>query len=319
MTLERLRLGLLAAVLAVLPACQGTPPSHAGELRIATGAPGGVYYAYGHGLSDALRSHLPGLEPEVLRTAASLDNVRQVISGEAEVAFSLADSAALAAAGEPPFEDPQPVRALARLYDNYVHLVVARDSGIRSLEDLRGRRVSTGAEGSGTELIVDRLLELSGIEPGSDLERSRLNIDASAAALAAGELSAFFFSSGLPAQAVGELADAGNIRLVDLAEHAGPMRARYGELYAERSIPQSVYGLPATGTIGVPNYLIVHADMDRELARWLTGVLFAAREELADAHPEARRLNLRGAFSTYPVELHPGAADHYREARGRSG
>jgi TRAP transporter TAXI family solute receptor len=314
MTRTLLGLGLALAALAGLLSCTGQPQP-AGDLRIATGAPGGVYFAYGEGLAGAVDTHLPELEPEVLRTAASLDNVRRVVAGDAEIAFSLADSVALAVAGEAPFEEPQPVRALARLYDNYVHLVVAADSGIHALEDLRGHPVSTGAVGSGTELIVDRLLELSGIDPDEGLLRSRMNIDESALALQAREISAFFFSSGLPAAAIEELAAAGRIRLIDLSAQVRPMREQYGELYSERSIPRSVYGLPATATIGVPNYLIVREDMDEELARQLTGLLFTARDALADAHPEARRLNLRAAFSTYPVELHPGAAAYYRRTR----
>lgn len=305
---------LVLALLAGLLSCTGQQPATV-RLRIATGAPGGVYYAYGHGLADAVDARLPGAEAEVLHTAASLENVRRVVSGEAEVAFSLADTAALAVSGEPPFGEPQPVRALARLYDNHLHLVVAADSGINTVEDLRGRRVSTGAEHSGTEIIVDRLLGLVGIDPSRDLDRSRLNIDESAAALESGELAAFFFSSGLPAQAVEELAVRDRIRLVGLSAQARPMRDRYGELYSERSIPRSVYGLPATGTIGVPNYLIVREEMEDALARRLTGLLFTARDELALAHPEARRLNLRAAFSTYPVDLHPGAVAYYRQQR----
>lgn len=314
MTRTLARLGLALAALAGLLSCTERPEP-AVELRIATGAPGGVYFDYGVGLAQAVETHLPGLEPEVLRTAASLDNVRRVVAGDAEVAFSLADSAALAIAGEAPFEAPQPVRALARLYDNYVHLVVAAESPIHSLEDLRGQPVSTGAVGSGTELIVDRLLELAGIDPDRGLVRSRMNIDASAVALEAGEIAAFFFSSGLPAAAIEELAAAGRVRLLDLSAQVAPMRERFGELYSERTIPRSVYGLPSTATIGVPNYLIVREDMDEELARRLTSLLFTARDALADAHPEARRLNLRAAFATYPVDLHPGAAAYYRHSR----
>ncbi|MGW0827991.1 TAXI family TRAP transporter solute-binding subunit [Streptomyces sp. NPDC002845] len=307
--------GLCVAVLVGLLSCSRPGPS--GELRIATGGNGGVYFAYGQGLAKAVREHLPGLRPEVLETAASLDNLRKVLSGEAEMAFSLADSAALAVSGEPPFDSPQPVRTLARLYENYVHLVVAADADIHALDDLRGHSVSTGAVGSGTEVIVERLLKISGMDPAvGDIDRHQLNLGASVRALKSGRVSAFFFSSGLPARAIRDLARTHPIRLVDLAEQVGPMRDRYGELYSERSIPHSMYGLPATATIGVPNYLIVHENMDERLAYELTRLLFVARDELADAHREARRLNRRAAFSTYPAALHPGAVRYYRQARG---
>ncbi|MFP3988171.1 TAXI family TRAP transporter solute-binding subunit [Streptomyces sp. E11-3] len=308
------RAGLCVAVLLGLLSCAQPRPS--GEMRIATGGNGGVYFAYGQGLAKAVREHLPGLRPEVLETAASLDNLRRVSSGEAEMAFSLADSVALAVSGEPPFDSPQPVRTLARLYENYVHLVVAADTDIHSLADLRGHAVSTGAAGSGTEVIVERLLEVSGVDSGQGhVDRHQLDLDTSVRALKAGRVSAFFFSSGLPARAIRDLARTHPIRLVDLADQVGPMRDRYGELYSERSIPRSMYGLPATATIGVPNYLIVHRDMDEQLAYELTRLLFVARDELADAHREARRLNKRAAFSTYPAALHPGAVRYYRQAR----
>ncbi|NDL59952.1 TAXI family TRAP transporter solute-binding subunit [Phytoactinopolyspora mesophila] len=302
-----------AALLVGLAACSEPGPS--GDLRIATGGPGGVYFDYGHGMADAVRAHLPDLSPEVLETAASLDNIRMVVGGDAEVAFSLADSVSLAVNGDDPFGEPQPVRALARLYDNYVHFVVAAESDIWSLDDLRGHPVSTGAAGSGTEVIVDRLLEVAAMDPASDIMRHRLNIDESAVALAAGEISAFFFSAGLPTAAISELADAERIRLIDLSEQVPQMRERFGELYSERSIPRSMYGLETTTTIGVPNYLVVREDMDESLAYELTALLFNARDELARAHQEARRLNLRAAFSTYPVELHAGAIRYYRAAR----
>ncbi|WP_246222474.1 TAXI family TRAP transporter solute-binding subunit [Phytoactinopolyspora limicola] len=309
--------GLGLAILAgSATACSEDGPT--GDLRIATGGAGGVYFDYGHGLADAVGTQLPGLRPRVLETAASLDNIRMVVAGDAEVAFSLADSVQLAAEGADPFDEQQPIRALARLYDNYVHLAVAIESDIRTLDDLRGHEVSTGAAGSGTEVIVDRLLEVAQMDAEADIHRHRLNIDESAVAIAEGEISAFFFSAGLPTAAIKELAEAGRIRLVDLGDQVPLMRERFGELYTERSIPRSMYGMPATtATIGVPNYLVVHEDMDESLAFQLTELLFTARDELARAHPEARRLNLRAAFSTYPLDLHDGAARYYREERSR--
>ncbi|NED99707.1 TAXI family TRAP transporter solute-binding subunit [Phytoactinopolyspora halotolerans] len=310
--LAKLAAGVAAFAL-LLAACSDEGPE--GPLRIATGGSGGVYYEYGNGLADVVDAHLPDLQPEVLTTAASLENIRMVVAGEAEIGFSLADSVELAVIGAEPFDQPQPIRALARLYDNYVHLAVTADSDIRTLADLRGHPVSTGAADSGTEVIVNRLLQVAEMDPAVDLQRHRLNIDESAAALMNGEITAFFFSAGLPTEAIRRLADEDEIRLIDLAEMAPVMRSEYGELYSERSIPHSVYGLLPITTIGVPNYLVVSAEMDDSLAYALTELLFSARDELAEAHPEARRLNLRAAFSTYPVELHPGAVEYYRDAR----
>jgi uncharacterized protein len=313
------RLAATAVTAALLGCCaagcaDGPPPR--GPLRIATGGRGGVYYAYGEGLARVVRDHWGPAEVRVLATAASVENIRLVARGQADLAFTLADAAALGVEGRPPFPAPQPVQALARLYDNYVHLVVRADGPVRGLLDLRGRVVSTGAAQSGTELVAARLLGLAGIDPDRDITRHRLGVDESASALRGGRIDAFFWSGGLPTAAIAALARGAPIRLVDLAGHVGDLRERHGEFYTERTIPASAYGLDrAVSTIGVPNYLVVGAAMEEPVAHELTRLLFANAETLAAAHPEALRLNRRAAIGTWPVPLHPGAARYYREAK----
>jgi TRAP transporter TAXI family solute receptor len=294
--------------------CQSDPPT--AHLRIATGGQGGVYYAYGKGIADVVGQRLPWLRPEVLVTAASIENLRLVAGGQAEAGFTLADSAALAEFGQPPFAAPLALVALARLYDNYLHVVVRSDGPAESLDQLGGRRVSVGASGSGTELIADRLLGVAGMDVDRDLEVSRLGVDDSAAALAAGRIDAFFFSGGIPTAAIATLARTAPIRLVDVGGLVPALRQRFGEVYAERTIPASSYllGGPVT-TVGVPNYLVVAETMDERLAYDLIRVMFAERERLAQAHPEGRRLDRGSAINTYPLGLHRGAERYYREAK----
>lgn len=282
------------------------------ELVIATGDRGGVYFAYGEAYARAVRV-LTAVN--VLETAASVENLRLVGAGRAHVGFTLADSAALAVAGRPPFTGSQPIDALARLYDNYTHLVVRAEAPITTLADLRGGTVSTGAAGSGTELIAVRLLEATGLGP-DDLRRVSLGLSQSANALAARRITGFFFSGGLPTQAISELAEGVPIRLVELGSYVPPLRARFGEFYGQLSIARATYGLSGdVTTVGVPNLLVVRADLDPTLAHALTRLLFAAKPRLALAHPEARRLNLRAAIATYPLNLHPGAVRYYRATK----
>lgn len=172
------------------------------DLRIATGQRGGVYVAYGEGLAGVLRDHLPWARPRVLTTGASLDNLGLLASRRADLAFALSDSAAAAAWGRPPFTAPQPIRAIARLYDNYLHLVVRADAGIDSLPELRGRVIALGALGSGTELTASRLLLAAGIDPRRDLTVRRDSLEASAEAVRRREIDGFFFSGGLPTTTV---------------------------------------------------------------------------------------------------------------------
>jgi TRAP transporter TAXI family solute receptor len=306
-------LTVLATLIVITAGCGADPPRS--RLLIATGQPGGVYFVYGTGLAQMAERHLPAVRPEVLITEASLDNLRLVAAGRADVAFTLADSAALAIGGAAPFDRPQPLRALARLYDNYLYLVVRADSAITSLAGLRGTVISTSAASSGTDLIAERLLGVAGLAPGRSLTVRKLDLGDSVAALRERRIDAFFFSGGLPTQAITALADQRLIRLIDLKAYVAPMQERYGEFYSERTVPRSAYGLPDTVTIGVPNYLVVREDMKESLAYALTRLLFTQRDGLASAHPEARYLNVREALSTYPVALHPGAARYYRSTR----
>ncbi|AYV26380.1 TAXI family TRAP transporter solute-binding subunit [Streptomyces avidinii] len=312
------RLLVAALVLVLLPiACSDSdvPDRPSGQIAVATGNPGGVYAEYGAGYADVIGRRLPDASARVLHTGGSVENLRKVESGQAQAGFALADAAADAVAGRPPFSRPLPVVALAALYDNYVQLVVRADSPVRSAKALRGLRVSVGSDGSGTALIAERILKVAGLSPETDVTSLRLNVRESAAALAAGRIDAFFWSGGLPTGAITELRRGTEIRLVDLGDVVGELTRAYGELYTETTVPAVVYGAQsAVTTVSVPNFLVVRRDMAESEAYWLTRLLFDGQAQLIRAHPEARRLDRRSAIATHPLELHPGAARWYREA-----
>lgn len=301
-----------------ISACSGgaTDDVPARRPRIATGNAGGVYVAYGEGIAAGMRNDLPDLRPEVVRTEASLENLRMVAGGRADVAFAVADAAADAVRGEGLFRESLPVVALARLYDNYAQVVVRDGAPFRTVADLAGQRLSTGSPASGTSLIAGRILEAAGLLPGRDVEAVPLDLEGSAAALAAGRIAAFFWSGGLPTAAVLKLVGTTDVRLLDLADVAATLAVAHDDVYVEATVPASAYGFgkPIT-TVSVSNFLVVRSDSDDELAYQMTRLLFTARDRIVEAHPEARRLNLRSAISTYPLELHPAAVRYYREAK----
>ena len=299
---------LLLLTATALTGCQSSGQPPAGRVRIATGSTAAVYYAYGTAIERLIRQRLPGVQPSVLVTAASAENVRLVLAGDGEVGFTQADIAAAADSGE--------LRALARLYDDYVHLVVRQASDVQRLADLRGHRVSLGAPGSGTEVTVARLLSVGPPELGGALQKLQLGLDESVTALRESRIDAFFFSGGLPVGAIDSLAKSVAIRMVDLRDFVEPLRKKYGEYYAERVVPLSTYsGIGPTATIGIPNYLVVRATMAEPLAYALTKLLFDGKDALAKAHPAGARLNVRTAISTPPLALHPGAARYYRDIK----
>jgi uncharacterized protein len=300
---------LVACGAAVAGCPSGDAGVPAGQLRIATGSSGGVYYIYGRGIAEAVRRRIPELRPAVLETAASAENLRLVATGGAEIGFAQADTADAAVAGG------ARVVALARVYDDYLHLVVRRDSTITKLTDLRGKRVSIGAKESGTVGTARRLLDVAEIDPDTEFEAHLLNLDDSAAALEAGTIDAFFFSGGLPVGRVRELSARLALRIVPIAQYASGLRAKYGQFYAEHTIPESTYGLSPVGTIGIPNYLVVSADLPEQTGYALTRLLFDERAELEKAHPVAARLNAREAIYTHPLALHRGAQRYFREIK----
>ncbi|MBQ1075079.1 TAXI family TRAP transporter solute-binding subunit [Micromonospora sp. C31] len=290
-----------------LAACQDAPDPPV-RIRIATGSPTAVYHAFGQSLATVLNRELPGVQASVVVTAASAENVRLVGAGEAELGFTQADVLPAAPAAHPS------VAAVARVYDDLLHLVTTAGGPVRTLADLRGRRVSVGAPGSGTEITAIRLLEVARLG-GGRVRQERLGLDDSVAALRAGTIDAFFFSGGLPVRAVEQLTDGSATRIVDLGEWTGPLRESNPEVYVSRDIPRSVYGTDPVTTVANPNFLIVRADLPTRLIREVTRLLMERRQELAAAHPAAGRMSPRSAIATAPLPLHPGAADWYRAAK----
>src|SRR6188508_832103 len=160
------------AALAIV-GCSGGSASTAvtKRLSIATGGTGGVFYPYGGGIAKVISENLPGVEATAEVTAASVDNLKFLKQGTSDIAYTMADTAQDAIAGKEGFEGigAVPVRTLAVLYSSYVHLVALDDSGITRVADLRGRTVSTGAAGSGTTVLANRIMQAAGLDPHRDI------------------------------------------------------------------------------------------------------------------------------------------------------
>jgi uncharacterized protein len=310
----RRRIGKAAAAIVVLLLVaagvygEGNPPIT--HIRIATGSQTAVYYAFGKALGQLVDDNLPDTEAEVLVTAASAENVELVETKRAEIGFTQADI--LVTGGAP--ADPR-VRALGRVYEDLLHLVVPSDSSITKLTDLKGRTVATGAPGSGTEITVGRLLDVADLDGPGAIRAQRWGLDQSAEALREGQIDAFFFSGGLPVKAIEDLNNSLGIRIVDLGDWVVRMRDTYSKVYVQREVNDSVYDLPAVSTLAVPNFLVVPADMPDDLAYELTRLLMERHEALARAHPAGERFDVRSAIGTMPVPLHPGAARYFRSVK----
>ncbi|GHJ52193.1 C4-dicarboxylate ABC transporter substrate-binding protein [Nonomuraea sp. TT08I-71] len=320
MTRRPLRLVAALLLAALLAGCGGadTGPRawHDGRIFLATGNTTGVYYQLGGGYADLISRHLPGYEARAEPTGASVENITRLAGGDMEIAFSLADTAADAVSGRGAFDgQPQPVRALARVYSNYTHVIVRAGRKIDTFADLRGKRISTGSPRSGTDIIAGRLLAAAGIDPDQDIQRLNLSLPETVQRMRAGTLDGMFFSGGLPTPGIKDLLSSapGAFRLLPLTDLAEPLAARYGPVYTTAVLPKEVYGTPApTPTITVANVILVAADMPDQLAYDLTRVLFTWQGELIKVHPEAANFTRESAAASQPIPLHPGAVRYYR-------
>lgn len=308
------------SLLSFLAACGGAN-SQAQFLSIATGGTGGVYYPYGGGIAKLLNENLPGVRATAEVTAASVDNLKLIRDNKADIAFTLADTLADAVQARGAFAGraPVPAASLAVLYDNYTQIVSLKGTGVASVGDLRGRVISTGSPGSGTEIIAIRLLRAAGLDPDRDVQRQGLGVSESAGALKDGKIAAFFWSGGLPSAAVQDLAHSTGIAIALLpsADLLPTLQREYGNLYFPLEIPASAYpGIErAVPVVGVANILVVNQAMPEDLAYDITRVLFEHQASLAAIHPEARNLSRARAMTGSPAPFHPGALRYFRPSQ----
>ena len=277
-----------------------------------------MYYPYGGGIAKVLNESLPNVRATAEVTAASVDNLKLIRDGKADIALALTDTLADAVNGRGAFAGaPVPAATLAVLYSNYTHLVTLASSGITSVAGLRGRRVSTGSPGSGTEVLAFRVLRAAGLNPDADVSKQGLGASESADALKDGKIAAFFWSGGLPTAAVQDLSHSSGItiRMIPTGDLVPALQKEHGSLYFPLQVPANAYpGVTApVSVVGVANALIVNRSMPEQLAYDITRVLFEKQPELAAIHPEARNLTLATAVQGSPAEFHPGALRYYRE------
>lgn len=315
------------AALAAAPALSGCDVReyarrHGGKLRlsIATGPVGGTYYLYGAALAALVGRSVPNVEATAEVTAASVDNLKLMATGRADLAFTLAPTLLDAYLGRAAFSrvGRVPARAMAVLNIHRMHLVTLDGLGIRSLGDLRGRVVSVAQPGSGSEDIALRILAAAGIDPSRDIRRQNLGPAAAADALRDGKLDAFFWTSGTGVPAFVDLAVATGrrMRLVDLSPALAPLQQAHGtSLFRPAVIPSRFYpGVERdVPTVGTPNLLVADAALGATIAYEITRALYAGADELAKVVPDARDLSLQLGPAASPVPYHEGAVRYYRE------
>jgi TRAP transporter TAXI family solute receptor len=293
--------------------------AHAQNISIATGGTGGVYYPLGGGMANVLSKYVPGMSATAEVTGGSVDNLRLIDTGKPYIALAMADASQDAMRGEGKFKGTKvPVRTLMILYTNIMHIVVADSSSIRSVKDMKGKRVSTGSPGSATEVMAFRVLEAAGIDPMKDIRRERLGATESANALKDNKIEGFFFVVGPPTSAITDLASTPGmkIRFIDHADLVPAMNKKYDNLYAQDVLAKSAYpGMSADNKVSaVANILVAHEKMSDQAVYNIVKTIFDKRDDLIAVHKAAADIKLENQKqSSSPVPFHPGAIKYFKE------
>lgn len=278
-----------------------------GRVNIATGNSTGVYFVVGGGLANVINEETE-LQATSAETGASVQNIQQLVAGDYDIAFSLADTATDAINGDGDFDGAQDVSTLGRIYSNYTQVVVRADSGIDSVEDFAGKRISTGSPLSGTEVISQRLIEAAGLAV-DDVSSQRLDLTKTVDGMKDGSLDGLVWSGGLPTPALTDLFTSmgDDVKFVDIAPLLPAMQG-VNPVYEEASVPADTYDLAEDApSIAVPNLLMVRDDMAENLSCALTTLMVEQKDALVAVHPAAEEIDAQLATETGPVPLHPGA------------
>jgi uncharacterized protein len=299
--------------------------------RIGTGGTGGTYFPIGSLIASVISRPpgsrdcevggscgVPGLIAAAVSTQGSVENVRAIAAGTLDMALSQADVAFYAYLGENAFAGEPPMkglRSVANLYPELVHLVAHPDAEIRSVKDLRGKRVSLGEQASGTLVVARAILEGYGLSEG-DVVASFDKIGRASDRMIAGEIDAFFMVGGYPLGAVVQAAEGGDIELVPIAGAEADLIMEQHVFFTAAVIPADVYrGVEETPTVSIGAHLIVPAALDEDLVYQITQALWhpSNRKVLDSGLPEGARISLGSALDGIAVPLHPGAARYYKE------
>jgi len=248
---------ILTMAMALGLAFAGSADAQQKAMSIGTGGTGGVYYPLGGAVANVLSKNLPNVQATAEVTGGSVDNLKLIGAGKSEMGFTMADAALDALKGEDKFKSGKlPLQALLVVYPNRMHVVTVEGTGIQTMADLKGKRVSTGSPGSATEVMAFRVIEAAGLDKDKDMKRERLGVSESVNAVKDRKIDAFFWVGGIPTAAVTDLAATPGVKmkLIDHGDLAEKMNAKYGKLYSASRIKAGTVGinLPYTAFPGLP-------------------------------------------------------------------
>jgi len=306
--------GIAAAVLV-----SGAANAQQKAIAIGTGGTGGVYYPIGGALANLISKNLPGVQATAQVTGGSVDNLKLINAGQSEIGFSMADAALDALNGVDKFKGTKvPLRTLMVLYPNIMHVVSIEGTGVNRLADLKGKRVSTGAPGSATEVMAFRVIEAAGLDKDKDMKRERLSVAESVNAIKDHKIDAFFWVGGLPTAGVTDLAatPGTKIKLIDHSDAVAKMNAKYNNLYSTAVIKAGTYpGQDKDNQVSaVWNILVTGDKMSDQEAYDIVKLIIDKKADLVAVHKDAASFSVENqVMANSPIPWHPGAVKFFKE------
>ncbi|MDZ4164465.1 MAG: TAXI family TRAP transporter solute-binding subunit [Smithellaceae bacterium] len=287
-------------------------------LTLASGSPGGAYYPLGGGMSVVIQKTVPGFRCAAESTGASVENSRLVGNGDSDMGMVMGSVGYNASQGKAPFEKKYDVVALFQMYPAPQHLVTTAQSRIKSIADLKGKKVSIDVPGSGCSTMAKIILEEAGFDLAKDLTIANLSQTESVQALKDGVIDAVFFNFAYPGSAVMDLAATRDIVLIPMEPALADKILKKYPYYVKITIPGKTYSKVDYDVLclGDSNVMIANKKMKDDVAYKIVKAIYSNVKEgqwaLINVHPAAAQLTPQNAVNS-PLPLHPGAAKYFKE------
>jgi uncharacterized protein len=313
---------ILLTISMILAACGnkeegGEKPANEAEekpqfISILTGGTGGTYYPLGGSFASIIKD-ATGIDANAETSGASAENMTTLKNGDAEIAFSQTDIASYAAEGKLMFENNkvENVKAIATLYPETIQIVTTKESGITSVEDLKGKKVSVGAPGSGTVANAEQILEVHGMT-FEDIQKQDLSFDESTQGIQDGTIDAAFVTAGTPTGAVESLGATEDVVIVPIEQDKIDAIIEKYPFYVKDEVPSGTYGLEsAVTTVAVQAMLVASSDLVDDVVYEITKAIFENLDKVT--HAKGKLIKVENALNGVGIDVHPGAQKYFDE------
>ena len=309
---------VLLLIISLVSACSGGKAKEETYISIATGGPAGTYFPLGAASAKIYNDNMEGITANAQSTGASVENIGLISKGEAEIAFVQNDITYYAFTGTEAFEGKgkmENIRGMAMIYPELVQVIAAEGSGIKSIEDLKGKRVAIGAPGSGVEANARQVLAVYGMTYDDLGKADYLSFNEAADQLKNKQIDAAFVTAGIPTSAVTEVSQTSNVSIIPITTEKVKELNKDYPFYTEVVIPANTYNGQTTDvtTAAVMAMLVVPDKLNEDLVYELTKQLFEQKQVIIDTHSRGNDINLETALTGMPIEIHPGSKRYYDE------